>query len=786
MILNRKIRRDLMGMKGQVLAIIMVIVSGVATFIISVSTLDSLKKTRESFYQEYRFADVFAPLKRAPASLIEAIRVTDGIDQVETRIVADIRLEVPNFPDPVTGRLISIPDRGQPLLNRLYLRQGRLVDPGRDDEVVASEAFSEAHGLRPGNQIRAIINGRLKALTIVGIALSPEYIYQIGPGSIFPDFKRFGVFWMARTPLAGAYNMEGAFNDVVATVSPKADVQDLINRLDLVLGPYGGIGAYSREDQLSNRYISEEFKQLGTMAAIFPAIFLGVAAFLLSMVMKRLIDTQREQIAILKAFGYENLQIGWHYIKFILVIVAAGILGGIFAGMWLGKALSGLYAEFYRFPYLRYELRPALAVAAGLISLAASGLGTFRSVRQATLLPPAEAMRTEAPVTYRVSLIERLGLRALLSQPSRMIIRHIARAPVKSLLSLLGIALACAIMMLGRFQKDAIDFMIYFQFGLSQRQDMTVNFIEPTSWNALYSLQSLPGLQYVEPFRAVPVRLRYQNRNYRTSVQGLLPHGHLQRLIDTNYIQVEIPPSGLILTDYLAKMLGVRPGEEITAEFLEGARPVRQIPLSRDISEFIGVSAYMDIGALNRLLREDHAISGAYILADPFYQQQIVKALNTMPRIAGIVIKKNAIQNFYETSAQTMLIFTFINTLLAGTIAFGVVYNNARIALSERSRELASLRVLGFTRAEISYILLGELGLLTLGGIPLGFLVGRAFCAFLVQNSKSELYRVPLIIEPGTYAFAAVVVLASAFISGLVIKRKLDRLDLVAVLKMRE
>lgn len=784
--INHKLQRELWQMRGQAIAIALVIASGIATYVMSLSTLDSLLLTRDRYYRDYRFAEAFASLKRAPQSLAARIREIPGVARVETRVVASVSLDVEGFPDPVSGLLISVPDFGEPLLNRLYLRQGRMVQPERDDEALVHEAFAQAHGLKAGDTLSAVIKGRRKQLRIVGVALSPEYVYQLAPGSVVPDFKRFGVLWMARTPLASAYDMESAFNDVILTLTPRASLDEVLDRLDTVLDRYGGQGAYGRKDQISHHFLAEELHQLETLATVFPVIFFGVAAFLLNVVVTRLIGQQREEIAALKAFGYSNLDVGLHYVKLVITVVLIGILIGLGGGVWLGRGLSGVYTEFYRFPFLHYELRPAVVAAATLISIAVAVLGTLRSVRAAARLPPAEAMRPEPPAVYRAALIERAGLQRLLSQPTRMIGRHIERSPVKTLLSIVGIAFACGIMMTGRFPRDSFDYMIDLQFRLSQREDLAIAFVEPTSRRALYSLVSLPGVAYGEIYRAVPVRLKFGHRSYRTSIQGVEPGAHLQRLLDVNLEPIAVPPEGVVLTDHLGKILGVHPGDWLTVEVLEGNRPVRRLPVVALAKQYIGVFAYMQRAALNRLMREGNAVSGAHLTVDPLYQSEVYARLKEIPRIATTTIRKQSVTSFQEIQAETVLFFTFVATLLGATIAFGVVYNTARIALAERSRELASLRVLGFTRWEISYILLGELGVITLAAIPPGFLAGNLLCAYLVSQMQTDLYRVPLVLAPSTYAFAAAVVLASACVSAFAVRRKLDQLDLVAVLKTKE
>lgn len=784
--LDLKLVRDLWGMKGQAVAIALVISSGVATYIMSLSTLDALQTTQAAFYREGRFADVFASLKRAPESLHERIADIPGVQQVQTRVIAGARIEVEGFNDPVTGQIVSVPDHGEPLLNRLYMRRGRLPESGRDNEVALSEAFADAHSLGPGGHIFATINGRRRRLDIVGVALSPDYIYQLAPGSQIPDFKSFGVMWMARKPLEAAFDMEGAFNDVTLTVSNGANVEDVITRLDELITRYGGLGAYSRKDQLSHRYLSEEFKGLEQMAKMFPAVFLGVAAFLLNVVVSRLIATQREQVAILKAFGYSNATIVFHFLKLVVVIVLLGVAGGVLFGVWLGTNLSNMYMTFYRFPYMLYYLRPELAITSGLISAGAAIAGTVHSVIKAAMLPPAEAMQPPPPAKYRVSIVERLGPGRRLAQPTRMIIRNIERRPVKAALTVVGIAFSCGIIVLGGFFSDSFDYMVEIQFKLAQREDMTLTFVEPSSRRALYSLESVPGIEHAEPFRSVAARLRYGHRTYRAGIQGISPGNGLRRLFNTDLALVELPPHGVVLTDYLAGILQVQPGDMLTVEVLEGNRPVRQAPVAGLIKEYVGVAAYMQLPALNRLMREGDAISGAFIETDSARIQQVYREIKEMPRVAGTSVREQMLRNFYETIANQMLTFAFFNTLLATTVAMGVVYNSTRIAFAERSRELASLRVLGFTRGEITYILLGEMGLLTLLAIPLGFFIGKGGGGLMVRNMETELFRVPLVVDNGTYAFAASVVLVSALISGVMIKRKLDRLDLVAVLKTKE
>jgi putative ABC transport system permease protein len=784
--LDRKLLRDLRDMRGQAVAIVFVIAAGVASYVSMTSVYDSLEGSLDVYYRDYRFAEGFASVRRAPEQVVERLRSVPGIGTVETGIVAAVRLEVPQFDEPVTGLIVSLPEGRQPALNRVYLRKGRLVRPGREEEVILNEPFADAHGLVPGDVLEATLSGHRRSLRVVGIALSPTHLMQIQPGTLFPDPERFGVLWMGRRALAAAYDLEGAFNEVAFTLTAGASIDDVVSRVDRILGPFGGAGAYGRKDHPSHTLITEEFRGLKAMSAFLPVVFLAVAAFLLNIVITRLISLQREQVGILKAFGYRDGDVGLHYVKMVLVIALLGAAVGTALGVWAGMALGEMYLEYYRFPSLNYTLRPSVALAAVGLTTGAALVGVLRAVRRAVRLPPAEAMRPPPPPRYRATFVERVGFQRWLDQPMRMIVRSLGRQPVKAALSVFGIASSCALLIAGLFWGDVIDHIIFVQYGIAQREDLTVSFVEPTSMAALHELQGLPGVQYVEPFRAVPVRVRHEHRSYNTAIQGLPREAYLHRVIDTDLRPVSVPREGILLTERLAELLGARPGDELTVEVMEGRRRIRQVPLAGLAEQYIGVSAYMEMDALNRMVGEGQALSGALLLIDPDSEKALTQELQDRPRIAGIMSQDRAIQAYMDTAAQTMLVFMFVLSLFAGVIAFGVVYNSMRISLSERDRELASMRVLGFRRREVAFILLGEMALLVLLSIPVGFVLGAGLSAWTVAAFESEMFQFPVILRRHTFGLAAVIVLAAATLSSLLVRRRLDRLDLIGVLKTRE
>lgn len=784
--LDRKLLRDLWHLRGQAVAIALVIAAGVALFVTMHGTMRSLMDTRDAYYERYRFADIFAPLKRAPDQLALQLAQIPGVAAVQTRILASVTLDVPGQAEPATGQLVSISDPDTPTLNDIALRSGRMLDPGADDEVLIGQSFARANNLGPGDSISAILNGRRQQLNIVGTALSPEFVYTISPGEIVPDDRRFGIIWMNREALAAAFDLDQAFNAVSAKLLRGASAQAVIDEMDLILAPQGGTGAYTRKDQTSHFYLTGELDQIAAHSRIIPPIFLGVAAFLLNIVITRLIATEREQIGLLKAFGYSDIAVATHYAKLVLAITGSGTALGLAAGTWLGQALTRLYTKFFQFPFLNYDLQFDLFAFATAIAMIAALLATATALRTTMLLTPAVAMAPPAPPNYRRSWFEGDALLALLGQPNRMILRHISRWPLRAGLTVTGLSMAVTLLISAIFVLGSLEALIDIQFNQTARQDATVTFFEPRQADVRHALEHLPGVLAVEGFRAVSARLISGPREKRVVITG---HGHeadLSRLLDGNLQPVTPPPHGLLLTQRLAEFLAVTPGDMIIVSVMEGRRPKLEIPVAGLIEGYLGIGAYMDIAALNQLMLEGPTLSGAHLLTDPASGQSFYRALKDGPAVAGVSLRGTALASLRRTLAQTLNISIAITSAFAGLIAFGVVYNSARIALSEQGRELASLRVLGFTRGEVTYILLGELALLTLVALPIGSLIGYGLAAVIVIGLDNDLYRLPLVVTPATYGYAWAVVLAASLFSSLMVARRIGKLDLIAVLKTRE
>jgi putative ABC transport system permease protein len=785
-ILARKARRDLWRLKGQVATIALVLACGIMAMIMLRSTWTSLLGARDAYYDRYRFGDVFARLERAPESVAGRLEQVPGVAVVYTRISRDVMVPLPWEPDPIAGRVISIPDDGEPPLGALHLRAGRFPTPGAQDEAILLEQFAEAHHLRPGDRLPVVINGKLRSLAIVGTALSPEYVLAMSGRDIAPDNRRFAVMWMLHEAVAPAFRMEGAFNDVVFRLEPGASLPAVLAAIDRELAPYGGLHAIGRDKQMSNYALANELAVLRSLALMIPTVFLIVAAFLVNVVVSRLVFLERTQIAVLKALGFSDRQIVFHYLGLVALIVAVAAVLGLALGAWSARWMTDLYGEFYRFPTRLHEIPFGTVFGTIAIGLAAAVLGALQAVRRIAKLPPAEAMRPPAPLVYRRGLLERLRLDRAVGPTGMIVVREIQRKPFRFTLSVLGIAMGIAIFVMGRFSWDSFDHLMSDQFPREHREDLTVMIARPLPERALRELEHIPGVELAEGQRVVPVRFRAGSRHRDATMIGLPARPALRHLLDRDGTPVTLPPEGLVMTDKLAELLDLQIGELVEVEILEGDFSTRQLPIVATVSEAFGLQAYARADWLAGVLREEPRVSVIGLDVDPSQLEQVRLALKQLPQVLSVTSTRALVDRMRDQTGESMLVMTMILTLSAAAISIGIVYNNARIALSLRSRDLASLRVLGFTRAEISSILLGELGAQVVLGIPLGLLLGTWWARLLAARIDPENFRFPVYIASRSYAEAAVIALISGLVSALLVRRKLDRLDLVSVLKSSE
>jgi len=784
--LDHKLLRDLWRMKGQAFAIGMVIAVGVGMLVMMTGLVTSLKETRAAYYERYRLADVFAPVTRAPDRMAGRLAAIEGVSAVEPRVVGAALIDLIDTDLPVQAQAVSLPDFHSPRLNDVFLTDGRMIDSSHTDEILLLQSFANVHGLRPGDHIQATMNGARRSFRIVGLAQSPEFLYTTAPGELIPDDARFGVIWMSRSALAAAYDMQGAFNEALLSLSRGASEAAVLDAVDRLLGSYGGTGAYPLKDQMSNLFVSQEIGELETSSKVVPPIFLAVAAFLLYIVINRMVQSEREEIGLMKAFGYTNIEVVAHYFKLVMAIAIGGALAGCLMGIASGRALIQVYVAYFKFPFLVFDLDPASFVIGVSVSILSASVGGLLVLRRVFGLTPASAMRAPAPADYSRTGTIGHALNRFLDQTSRMVLRRITRQPARMAGAVIGIACGMALSVSIITIYAGFDRIIDLTFNVMDRSDVTVSFTHAASDTTIFELRRMHGVTLVEPVRYVPVVLRHGLISRRSVITGLSSDARLVRALDADLAKIPLQNGGIVLASALADILHIRPGDMMTVEVREGRQPALQIPVTAVAESLLGSPAYMDLNALNRVLREPNRVSGAYLTIDKARASKIYTALQDMPTVAGVSLKSDAEIAFkvlLDTGAGAI---RYVMGAIAFIITFGIVYNAARIAYAERSRDLASLRVIGFTKGEAAFVLLGELAIVTLIALPLGALMGYYLSFGIAAGFSSEIYQIPVVFDSASYGFAAIVVIGAAVVSGWLVKRDIDRAELVSALKTRE
>lgn len=781
-----KLLRDFKRLWLQALAIALVLACGVAILLTAIGMYTALSDTRLAYYERNRFADVFSSVTRAPETLLSEISQIEGVLHVEARITGTAVLDIPGFVKAAIGHVISIPEETEPVLNVPLLTSGRYPDAASPFEVVVNAPFAEAHAFALGDRFSANLRGQKRELTIVGTAQSPEFIYTIGPGAMMPDNTTFGIIWMPKPAAAAAFDMTGAFNDISLSLAANAPTAPVIEALDTLLEPYGSLGAHDRTTQLSNAFLDAELAQLRGMAAVLPPVFFGISGFLVSIVMSRIVALERSEIGLLKAIGYSNVEICLHFLMLAVLIAIVGIIIGWIAGTALARALAFQYAQFFEFPYVIFRVSYWVYAAAALAAVVTTCLGAIQSALKAAGLAPAIAMQPPAPPRFKRSMIDRAVTRLNLTQSTTMILRSLFRWPLRSLLTALGLGLAVSSVIASMFMNDALDDIVDLAFYQSNRQDAIFLFASDFPEAVLEDIRALDGVLQAEGQQFQTVELRNRHFAKRVAIEARPPETDLSRVVGATGEVLVAPPGGILLSDQLARQLDVQAGDQVTAEFLGGRRETFTLTVTGIAEQYLGLGAYMDLAYLNTLFRQSPQLTTVNVTHDSQETEALHETIKDIPGLAGIVELTENRRSFEETIAQNVVVMNAVYITIAVLITIGVAYNAARIQLSERARELASLRILGFSKAEVSYILVGEMMLLALIAQPIGWLIGAWIAQAMTNAFSSDLYTVPLVLKPATFTTASLVVLGAALASVLVVRRRLDRLNLVAVMKTRE
>lgn len=787
--LHRKLLRDLITLRSQVLTISVLIVGGISVLVSSWSSYQSLELSLNSFYQDYKFADVFSEVVRSPMTVAEKVSRLPGVERLETRIIKEGLIDVPGQSEPALGRFISWAGPNQ-AINLIYLRQGRLPyassNPATAFEVVVHESFALAHKLKVGDTLRSLLDGQQRRFIISGIGISPEYVYALSPLAPLPDDKHFGIFWLRQQDLESLTGMENTFNSLQIKTAKNTNVAELKRQIDQILQPYGNIQSYDRSLQLSHIFLEGEINEQRVMAIVIPTIFLAVAMFILNVILSRLISLHRGEIATLKALGYSAWSLTIHYFQLVTIILLIGTGPAILAGAGIGHWYAGLYADFFRFPSIDFSLSGTSILLGILAGLIPGWIGAAGALAKVFSLQPAEALRPLSPPSFQKGLLDKIGLTSRLSPYSKIVLRSLLFRPLRLLLGVLGISMSLAIIINGSFWSDVINFMMDRQFNEMRREDLTVRLLTPQPLRVFSELRAISGILMVEGERSTPVAMSFRNFKKDIGILAWENGAQLSRVLDKQGNTIVPISGGVLLSRFFEKEFNLRVGDRVNFKVLEGSQDQFTVPVTGFVDDLIGQQAYAEKKDLHMWLKEMPVYDTLQLKIDPSLGEKIYVALKERPQVKAITIRKLLLKSFTNTVADMIMTFTFILYIFAVAIAGAVIYNSARISFSERGWELASLRILGFDIRPTFEILFIDIGIQVFLSLIPGLIFGYWLSYLSTVLIHNKTFSFPLVINPATYGAAILILILTFLASGIFLYRKVNALDFSQALKARE
>ena len=790
-ILDRKLLRDLRQNAGSLAAVVGILVAGVTVYVELGSSQRNLQQAQRHYYAQCRMAHFWVRVKKMPAAELHALRQLPGVVQLQGRIGFYATVDLPGEPEVVNALVLSLPQAADGTLNRIVLRRGGYFTPRRDNQVIVSDAFARRHRLLPGQTIHVLLGDRRQELHVVGTAISSEFVYMMGPGSITPDPEHFGVLYIKHAFAEEVFDFQGAVNEVLGRLSPRGQrhVEQLLQRIQRRLKPYGVVSTTPLRDQPSHRFLTEEIEGLETFTYIMPTMFFAVAALVLHALMSRWVQQQRVIMGTLKALGYSDRQLLLHVLKFGAAVgVVAGALG-VAGGYGLSIWVTQIYATFYEFPQLRHHFYPDLAAWGFAISVLVSVLGVWQGAWQVLRLQVAEAMRPPPPPLGGAVWLERLGwLWRRLRFQWRLALRNVLRNPFRSGTVVAAALAGSALLTAGLMLHDSMWFLLDFQFRMVQRADMELTFKDHHPRRAADYIGHFPQVGYLEPVAWIPCTIAHQHRQRRITLTGVEPAALLTTPRTRDGRRAAVPRSGLLLTRKLAQILHVRPGDVVTITPTQGEQRTYQVPVARITDSYLGLNAYADRRFLDRLLGEEELVSGVQLLGTARDRSigAIHRELKQTPGLQYISARRDMIANLQETLIRVNTIFIGLLIFFAGVIFFGGVLNTSLLNLAQRRREAATLRVLGYGPWEVGNLFLREAALLNALGTLLGLPAGYGLCHFLAWLYETEMFRLPVVFHPQVVIETLGCAFLFALVAHAVVQRLIHRMNWPEVLNVRE
>lgn len=785
-ILFKNLLRDIKKSKGQFISILIIVILGVTFYTSLNSAFKNLSNSSIKYYEEYRLADLWIDLDKAPISIKEKVEKLSNVEMVTGRIVKDASINISD--ENATLRFITLPDIKSNIVNDLTIKSGRYFSESDSNQCLLDEDFFKANNLKLGEYIYPVINGNQAKLKVLGVVKSPEFIYTLkDSGELIPDNKRFGIIYIKQSFGEAIFDLKGSVNNISIKVKSGSDVDEVKDDVKKLLKNYGVKSSIDRKQQTSTMMVDAEIKKLQSTGGSFPVIFFMVASVIIYIMMGRMVENQRIQIGVMKALGFTNVQVLIYYMSYSTIIAVSGSLIGSILGTYMGFSITKLLNQYFNLPLSNTQIYGEFVIPAFLLTLIFCLFAGYNSCKIIFKIMPSEAMREKSPISGKKIVVEKVDfIWRNINKLERIIMRNLFRYKRRVLLTSLGVIFSSAILLVAFSMNDSVNFMIKQQYGSIQNYDIKVKFSKLLSINDLSTIKDIQHVVEFEPILETGIELSNGWKSKEVGFTALTQNPKMYKVEDKSGNSVTLPQNGLLISEKLANILGIKVNDSVNVKFFFPEKEEKKMVVKGIVVQYLGLSTYTSMNNLNSVLGEGVIANSAVLkLESSAFENEVKNKLKDMPGVSSVESKADS-SNALTKNMEAMKSTIGMLIMLSATLLIAVLYNIATINIFERQRELATLKVLGFNNKEVKKLIFNENYIISIFGIIIGLPLGTWLGGYLIEASSTDAYSIPYVVEFKSYVITIILTLIFTVITNMALMRKIKAINMLEVLKNKE
>lgn len=777
--LDKRLFRLINNTKGQYIAVLAIVVTGLFVFTAVSNSALNLKDSLNDYYVETNFADIFVSAISLPQKLESSIIGESDISEAEARLVFDTSFITDDDEDKVNVRAVSV-DKNENKINKLYIKSGKRALSEKD--IIVIEQFAVARNINVGDQIKLQINGRQYKFNVSAIAASSEYTYIMeNEQAMLPDPENFGIVYIEEDYLRKIYGSKGNFNEILIEINNEDKLDETSEFLEDHLDKYGVKRVIKKDDQLSNSMMKQEIEGLEMMSKSVPVIFLVFAGIMLSSMLSRIIKKDRTAIGILKALGYKNSEVIVHYLKYAASVGVIGGLIGSIVGTALSGAMTNYYLVFFNIPTLTIKVYYDRIIISIILSCLFCIVSGFWGVKGITKINPAESMKPESPGKGKRILIEKIKIIwNHIPFSWKMVLRSIFREKKKFAFVGAAVAITCGMMVMTIWMIDIMDVMFNKHYNEFMKMEYNINFIGFENENAKKEVAENINVEDIEGRIELPFELENGKKSKIVNVIGLEKNTVFYGFEDMKGSKVYIPDDGILISSNLATGLNVKTGDSILLKNFLPNKDDGYVTVKGIIKQSLGINGYMNLNYLNDKFLDKGIINGIYLNSDDDVSSKLkdVKNINTIQ-------SQNDMRSAFEEYTGLINVSMGFMVIFSGLLGFIIMYSMTLMSINERTLEFSSLRVMGFSKKEIFNMLVRENMIMSFIGIIVGIPLGLWLVNYMATSYTTDVYSMNEPVSAISVVIAMILTIVFLISAQFMTYAKIHKLDFMQALKNR-